>query len=128
MARFFVLADTAIRKRCADFVLIEAPNGHEVSIRPPRRNADQNAKFHAICSDIARSGLLWAGKARPAAAWKVLLVSGHAVATKDGAEMVPGLENEFLNLRESTAAMSKARGASLIEYAIAFATSHGLEV
>ena len=128
MTRFFVLADTAIRKRCADFVLIEAGDGHEVSIRPPRRNADQNAKFHAICSDIAKAGVLWAGKPRKAEAWKVLLVSGHAVATKEGADVIPGLEGEFINVRESTAAMSKARGASLIEYAIAFATSHGLEV
>lgn len=128
MTRFFVLADSEIRKRCADVILFDAPDGHEVSIRPPRRNADQNAKFHAICSDIARSGLLWANKPRKAEAWKVLLVSGHAMATKEGADMVPGLENEFVNIRESTAAMSKVRGASLIEYAIAFATSHGLEV
>lgn len=28
--------------------------------------------------------------------------------------MVPGIEGEFVNLRESTAAMSKARGGSLI--------------
>ena len=37
---------------------------------------------------------------------------------------VPGLEGEFINIRESTAAMSKARGASLIEYAQAFAAQH----
>ena len=128
MARFFVLADSEIRKRCTDFILFDAPEGHEVSIRPPRRNADQNAKFHAICSDISRSGLLWANKPRKAEAWKVLLVSGHAVATKEGADVIPGLEGEFINVRESTAVMSKARGASLIEYAIAFATSHDIDV
>jgi hypothetical protein len=54
------------------------------------------------------------------AEWKLLLISGHSVATKQGAEMVPGLEGEFLNLRESTAAMSKTRIGSLIEYAEAF--------
>lgn len=62
----------------------------------------------------------WAGKRRTAEQWKVLLVSGHAVATKHGAEMVPGIEGEFCNLRESTARMSKSRLSSLIEYAEAF--------
>jgi hypothetical protein len=42
------------------------------------------------------------------------------MATKEGSEMVPGLEGEFVNVRESTALMSKRRGASLIDYAEAF--------
>ena len=92
-----------------------------VQIKPPTRNLEQNAKFHAICHDLA--GTEWAGKPRDAAAWKVLLVSGHAVATKQGAEMIPGLEGEFVNIRESTALMSKARSSSLIEYAQAFAAT-----
>ena len=80
-----------------------------------------NAKFHAICGDLARAGVLWMGKPRTAAQWKVLLVSGHAVATKEGAELVHGLEGEMVNLRESTATMTKRRSSSLIEYAQAFA-------
>ncbi len=84
------------------------------------RSLDQNAKFHAICSDLSKSKIEWAGKRRTAAQWKVLLVSGHAVATKETAEVVPGLEGEFINIRESTALMSVSRGSSLIEYALAF--------
>lgn len=84
------------------------------------RTLEQNAKFHALCSDIARSGAEWAGKRRDADEWKVLLVSGHAVATKEGCEIVPGIEGEFVNIRESTALMSVKRGSSLIEYAVAF--------
>jgi hypothetical protein len=100
----------------------------ELEIRPERRNTEQNAKFHALCSDLERARLPWAGKPRDAAAWKVLLVSGHAIATKLGSEIVPGLEGEFVNIRESTALMSKARGSSLIEYAIAFCAEHGVEM
>jgi hypothetical protein len=98
----------------------------ELEIRPERRNTEQNAKFHALCSDLAKAGVPWAGKPRDAAAWKVLLVSGHAMATKEGAEIVPGLEGEFVNIRESTALMTKARGSSLIEYAVAFCAAHGI--
>jgi hypothetical protein len=68
----------------------------------------------------------WGGKPRTAAQWKVLMVSGHAVATKEGAEMVPGVEGEFVNLRESTAAMSVRRSSSLIEYTLAFMAMNGL--
>ena len=100
--------------------VIAAPDGYSVTITEPKRTTDQNAKFHAICSDLARSGLMWAGKERTAAAWKTLLVSGHAVATKEGADVIPGLEGEFINIRESTALMSIKRGSSLIEYALAF--------
>ena len=93
----------------------DAPDGYVVKIGPSTRTADQNAKFHALCGDIAKSGM-WAGKKRTPAQWKVLLVSGHAVATKEEVEVVPGLEGEYINIRESTALMSVRRGSSLIEY------------
>ena len=87
-----------------------------MTFEPAKRSLDQNAKFHALCSDLA--GMQWAGKPRDAEQWKVLLVSGHAVATKRTADVVLGLEGEFVNLRESTARMSKERSSSLIEYAM----------
>jgi hypothetical protein len=104
-----------------------APDGYIVTIKEPTRTIEQNAKLHAIFSSLAKSGLTWAGKPRTLEQWKVLLVSGHAIATKQGAEMVPGIENEFVNIRESTAAMSKPRLASLIEYAEAFCAQNGIE-
>jgi hypothetical protein len=101
----------------------EQPSSHHFG-----RNLDQNAKFHALCEDLAKSGYQWAGKERTAEQWKVLLVSGHAMATKQGAEMVPGIEGEFVNLRESTARMSKARSSSLIEYTLAFCASNNIKL
>lgn len=92
------------------------------------RTLPQNAKFHALCGDLAKSALPWAGKKRSAVEWKVLLVSGHATATKEGSEMVPGLEGEFINLRESTALMSISRGASLIEYCLAFCAMNDVKL
>jgi hypothetical protein len=106
--------------------IAHAPDGWIATISEPKRNSSQNERFHAICGDIAKSRLEWAGKPRTAAQWKVLLVSGHAVATQEGAEMVPGLESEFVNLRESTALMSVRRSSSLIEYATAFAIGKGV--
>ena len=81
-----------------------------------------------MCGDIAKSKFKWMGKERTEAQWKVLLVSGHAVATKEGSEVTVGLEGEYINLRESTALMSKTRGSSLIEYTIAWATENGIKL
>lgn len=105
-------------------------DGHTLSleVKAETRSTEQNRKFHALCSDVAKSGIEWAGKTRTAAEWKVLFVSGHSIATKDGAEMVPGLESEFVNLRESTATMSKARGSSLIEYTLAWCAMHDVRL
>lgn len=123
----FILAHQVARSGAIEAVR-NAPEGYVVEVRPPKRSLDQNAKFHALCEDMARHGAMWAGKPRTAPEWKVLLVSGHSVATKEGHDMVPGIEGEFVNLRESTALMSVSRSSSLIEYAIAFCAAHGIEL
>lgn len=103
--------------------------GHtfDVVIKPATRSLDQNAKFHALCHDLAQSGLTWAGKPRSLEQWKAILVSGHAVATGQGGEVIPGIEGEFVAIRESTAQMTKARSSSLIEYSLAFCAQNGIE-
>ncbi len=98
-----------------------------LEVRPETRSDQQNRLLHALFADVARQAE-WMGKKRTAIEWKLLFVSGHAVATKQGADLVPGLEGEFLNLRESTARMSKARMASLLEYVMAWAIDHGVEL
>ncbi|MRT14977.1 recombination protein NinB [Enterobacteriaceae bacterium RIT711] len=103
-----------------------APETFLVDIRKPSRNLLQNAKFHALLGDIARQAE-WCGKKLKPEQWKVLLISGHAVATKQQAEIVPGIEGEFVNIRESSAEMSVSRMASLIEYVTAWAVGQGIK-
>lgn len=123
--KIYILAHDVARHRAVEAVQA-APPAYSVTIAPPKRTDGQNERFHAIIGDIAESAMPWAGARRTASQWKVLIVSGHASATKHGSEMVPGLEGEFVNLRESTALMSIKRGASLIEYATAFAVQNGV--
>ena len=121
----FILINDSVRAR-AKAAIDAAPEGHVVRIDEPTRNLEQSAKFHAICGDIAKSGYLFMGKPRNAETWKLLLISGHAAATNQGAEVVAGLESEWLNLRDSTARMGVKRMASLIEYAIAWCVNNGI--
>jgi hypothetical protein len=99
--------------------------GHRLvlEIRPEKRSDRQNRLFHALLGDVSRQ-VEWMGKKRSPDEWKVLMVSGHAVATKIGADLVPGLEGEFLNIRESTARMNKSRMNSLIEYSMAWCVAN----
>ena len=127
MKKVFILRSEDIRRRAMQAAW-DAPDNSKLVISPESRTLEQNAKFHALASDIAKSKHQWLGKPRDAAAWKVLLVSGHAVATGEGSEIVPGLEGEFVNLRESTALMSKPRGSSLIEYTLAFMAMNEIHI
>lgn len=105
--------------------VLDAPDGMEVIVQKAGRNLDQNAKFHAMCEDFAKHGEHM-GRTFDRDQWKHLLVSAHAIETKQPFEPVCGLAGEFLNIRESTAKMSKERMCSLIEFACAIAAEKGI--
>ncbi|EOK7744237.1 recombination protein NinB [Escherichia coli] len=102
-----------------------APDKFIIDIRKPTRKLSQNAKFHAMVADISRQ-VQWCGRWLKPEQWKVLLISGHAVATKQEADVLPGLEGEYVNIRESSAQMSVKRMASLIEYTTSWAVEQGV--
>jgi hypothetical protein len=118
--RKLTLINNDVRQRAIDAVR-DAPDGWEVIIRPKRRSLDQNSKLHALIQEF--DGLEFAGQKRSADDWKVILVSGHTQATKGEYELITGIEGEMVQLRESTARMSKERSSSLIEYIQAFKAS-----
>lgn len=127
MKKTFVLINESVRSRASDFILDTARDGDVVEVKEPTRNLEQNARFHAMCGDIAKHGVKWAGKTRAQNQWKVLMVSAHATLTGEGSEIVPGIEGEFVNIRESTAQMSVKRSSSLIDYTRHFGDSQGVE-
>ncbi len=100
--------------------------GMVVSIGQPTRSSEQNAMLHPLLTDISNQKE-WMGKKRTMLQWKVIMVSAHAIATGEPAEMVIGLEGEVVNLRESTAAMSKKRFASLLDYVLAWGANNGVK-
>lgn len=108
--------------------------GWTVTIAPPGRSLRQNNTFHDMCDDIAKARPHWNGLRMTPEDWKQLLVLSHAVAAKGDTDamnirLVPDLEGGGLvQLRESTARMSKARGTSLIDYVIAWATGQGIAI
>lgn len=123
----FILISDRVRSN-AMAALIKASDHSVVTIGPAKRSSEQNAKLHAILTDLARSPLTWAGKRRTVDEWKALVISAHSVATKSGGEVIPGIEGEFVAIRESSANMTVGRAASLITYLIAFCDTNGVEL
>lgn len=127
MKQFF-LRDEQIKRNCLR--VIEAlPTDSEkplvVQIKPLTRSLEQNAKLHAMLSDIAKQCEFQGGK-RDVDTWKTIFVSAHKIATGGKTEMAIGLEGEVINLRESTAQMGVKRMTSLIEYVTAWGVENGV--
>lgn len=105
-------------------LVAELEPGWSVAISPPGRTLDQNAIFHAMCDELAKAMPVYHGLSMDASDWKALLIVSHdgADAAADGKKrirLVPDLEgNGLVQLRESSARMSKTRATSLIEYVL----------
>ncbi len=121
----FILVTNAVRQRMLEYAA-KAPDGWVVDIREKKRGEEQSERFHAMCGDVAKQAE-WMGKRRTKDQWKFIMVSGHAVATNIGTEIIPGIEGEFINIRESTAQMSVKRMSSLIEYVSAWGAENGIK-
>ncbi|MGL5703617.1 MAG: recombination protein NinB [Cetobacterium sp.] len=125
--KFFIVNDQ-VKSNCLRAVqsIQHGQDKHMVvEIRESNRNDMQNRKFHAMCGDIAKQCKYMSRDLSPEQ-WKVLFVSGHTIATGGGADVIPGIEGEFCNIREKTSTMSVKRMASLIEYVQAWAANNGV--
>lgn len=122
--RPLIITGEVSRKAICRHVLA-APLGEAVTIAPETRSQQQNRLLHPLLTDIAKQAK-WMGKPRSMLQWKVIMVSAHAIATGEPNELVIGIEGEVVNLRESTAAMSKKRFASLVDYVLAWGAMNGI--
>ena len=124
----FFLRNHQVRSNCIEFIKSLPANEQKplvVKIQPITRTLEQNAKLHAMLTDIAKQ-CEFNGKRLDVDNWKAIFVSAHKIATGGQAEMAIGLEGEVINLRESTAQMGVKRMASLIEYITSWGVQNGV--
>ena len=121
MRPLVITGDVARNAICRN--VLSAPEGYVVKVGPESRSDAQNRMLHPLLTDISKQ-CEWMGKKRPMLQWKTIMVSAHSIATGSPSEMVIGIEGEVVNLRESTAAMSKERFSSLMEYVLAWGAMH----
>lgn len=114
-------------------LVAKLPAGWAVTLAPPGRSLDQNSTLHLLWGQLADALPQYKGIHMDAESWKALTIVSHAIATSkdengNAIRLVPDLEGSGLvQLRESSARMSKARASSLIEYVLKVGADNGVQ-
>lgn len=116
----FYLAHPEARRRALANVEA-APKGYRVTVEPPKRTLDQNAKLWVLLTEIAQQ-VEWHGQRLEAAEWKDM-----ATAALKQQKVVPGIDGGFVVLGSSTRRMSVADMSELIEFLQAFGAERGVQ-
>ena len=117
-----VILSGPTRRAWAHRLIDQAPEYATVTIRPADRTPDQNAKLWAMLSDISVAKP--EGRRHTPEVWKCLLMSacGHAVQFETGLDGTPFP----VGFRSSR--LSKHQMSELIEFTIAYAATHGVNL
>lgn len=98
-----------------------APDGYIVTIRPPTRSLEQNARLWALLGDIAGQ-VEWYGRKLSTEDWKHVFT-----ASLKKMDVVPDLEGTgFVTLGLSTSKMSKRELSDLMTLVAMFGDEHGV--
>ena len=121
MKRYFVLAHTQAREGAAKACL-DAPEGYVVTIAPPTRNLEQNARMWAMLNEISAQ-VVWYGSKLSQNEWKIFFT-----AILKGQKAVPNLDgNGFVVLGVPTSNMSKSDMSDLLTLMEAFGAEHDVK-
>jgi hypothetical protein len=126
MDKLTIFLNSQNRRLAADAVN-RRPDGDVLILQERMRSLPQNALLHHLFG-IAAKHATFHNRTLSPTQWKVLFISGHAIASGIGADMIPGLEGEFVNIRESSAQMGVRRMNSLIEYVTAWLTTNDVQL
>jgi hypothetical protein len=118
--RFWLNHDLA-RSRALEAVKT-APAGFRVTVDPPGRTLDQNAKLHAILQDVAEAKE-WHGERLTVDEWKRLF---SAAVFRE--KMLPGIGGGIVIVPKFTRRMSKSELSEMIEFIHAWAVENGVTI
>jgi hypothetical protein len=127
LRKYFILAHDTARAN-AKTAIAESPNGYAVEIKPITRSLAQNAKLHALITDIAKT-LEWAGAKRDVETWKRLLTAAWLRARGEPIEMLPALDGYGVDIVfRRTSELTVNEMIELIEYIQSWAVGNGIDV
>lgn len=131
MKLFIIRAEN--RRHICDFIM-QAAEGMAVRITEASKTRDQEAKYHAMCGDIAKV-CEFMGAKMEGEDWKRLLIdafarvrSGMGKPLKQGGRIVPSLDGTgVVQLGVQSRKFSKEEASDFIEYLYAFGASKGVQ-
>jgi len=95
----------------------------QIVAREATRSSEQNAKLHAMISDIARTRE-WAGKRRDIETWKRLLTAAWLRARGESVELLPALDGHGIDVVfRPTSSLTVAECSELIDFIEAWEAS-----
>jgi len=97
-----------------------------VTLGRPTRNNEQNAKVHAMFSDISKQ-VKWHGQKFTGEVWKRLCVASYLRERNESPMLVPSLDGRGVDIiYQKTSKMSKKVMAELIEWVACFGAESGV--
>ena len=120
-----VIRNEADRARAINFLSgLDLASPKKIAISDEDRSSEQNAKLHAMLSDIAKQ-VEHAGKKWSVLIWKRLCTAAWLREEGENATMIPALDgNGFDVIYERTSKLGIKKCASLIEWITAFGAEH----
>lgn len=98
-----------------------------LSVAEEKRSLPQNAKLHALLTDIART-TEWAGKKRSVEVWKRLVTAAWLRARGESVEVLPALDGHGVDIVwRPTSKLSIAECSELLEFVLAWAAQQGIQ-
>lgn len=118
-----------VQLRMNQHIIAETQTGRvlRVTVGEPKRTLAENAKLHAMLSEIAEQ-VEWAGKKRDVEVWKRLVVSAWCRARGEPVEILPALDGHGIDIVPvRTSKLSKKDCAELIEFVYALGAEHDVQ-
>lgn len=114
-----ILAHKAARER-AHQLIERAPAGAVVNVREATRTLDQNAKMHAMLSDISRAKP--EGRRHTPDDWKAIMMNACGWEV----QFLAGLDGRPFPQGFRSSRMTKAQMANMIEFMYSYGAQHGV--
>jgi hypothetical protein len=119
MKRTFKIND--ISRRHAMIAVRDAQPGYVVTVSPPTRSLDQNAKLWPMLGDVAGQ-VVWYGQKLNSDEWKDVFTAALVKA-----KVIPGIDGGFVVCGQRTSTMPKQQFSDLIELIYSFGAEHGVK-
>ena len=116
-----ILSSPDARQTVVDWAR-KAPPGTQVEFKASKRSLPQNARLHAMLTEVATQ-VQWHGLKLSVDDWKLIFMDG----LKRELRLVPNLDGTgFVNLGRSTSKLTKEECTDLIELVFKFGAEHGV--
>ena len=106
--------------------MLTAGNRLVLEVRPQTRSSPQNARLHAMLTELAAS-VEWGGKKLPMEVWKRLCMAAWMREERQSPQLVPALDGNGVDIiYERTSRLTKDECGRLMEWIEAFAAERGV--